>query len=539
MFGALLGGIGLFMLGMLLLTDGLQAVAGDRLRTALRRYTRTRLSSIVSGAVVTTLVQSSSATTLAVIGFVGAGLLTFTQAIGIVFGANLGTTTTAWIVSAIGLKVKVDVFAMPLVGVGALAKLFGTGRVASIGTAVAGFGLIFVGIDVLQGGMAGLTDKLDPASFASPGVLGYALLVGVGLVMTVVMQSSSAAVATTLAAVASGTVSLEQAAALVIGQNMGTTVTAAVGSIGGSSAARRTALAHVLFNGVTGLVALLMLPAFVWLVREATEDADAPTQLAAFHTAFNLLGVLMFAPFMGPFARFIERRIPEKSEALTRRLAVGKTLQPSVLLEAARATLKDITLEAVAVVELLRAAPKRELTERLDAISAALVAVRESVAPLRSDPASPNEHRQHVSVLHAVDHLHRLVEAFAETGNARQARERGDVAPLLEILSSSIEHMKEWLATPNGAAPDFESPSREIAELRRGARAGLLTRTAKGELTPAAAESVLEAMRWVDRLGYHLWRTLYHLEAMEHEVAEPLPPAPESQGRRGEEPHEL
>ena len=248
MVGTLLGGIGLFLLGMLMLTDGLQALAGDRLRSALRRYTRTRPSAILTGAAVTAVVQSSSATTLAVIGFVGAGLLSFRQALGVVFGANLGTTTTAWLVAGVGLKVSVSAFALPLVGVGSLGKLFGSGRIVPVGTAVAGFGLVFVGIDVLQSGMQGLTSRFDPARFTDLGVLGYALLVAVGALMTVVMQSSSAAVTTTLAAIAAGSINLEHAAALVIGQNVGTTVTASVAAIGGSAAARRTAVAHVAFN---------------------------------------------------------------------------------------------------------------------------------------------------------------------------------------------------------------------------------------------------------------------------------------------------
>lgn len=540
MLGTLLGGVGLFLLGMLLLTEGLQALAGDGLRSALRRYTRTRWSAIGTGAAVTALVQSSSATTLAVIGFVGAGLLTFRQSLGIVFGANLGTTTTAWIVAGIGLKVQMNVFALPMVGLGALGRLFGRGKLVPIGTALAGFGLVFVGIDVLQLGMQGLTTRFDPARYANVGVLGYALLVLVGIVMTVIMQSSSAAVATTLAAIAAGSITLDHAAALVIGQNVGTTVTAVVGSLGGSAAAKRTALAHVAFNLLTAVVALLLLPLFVWLVRSATEELDAALQLAAFHTAFNLLGLLIFAPLGEPLARFIERRVPERGEALTRHLAVGQTSQPAVLLEAARLTLRDITLEAAAAArELVSAGATRDVTARTEAVGMALGAVRERLTSIQSDPVAAHERRQHVAVLHAVDHLHRLVEAFAETRNARRALESEECADATERLRRCLDDLTAWLASPGAPEPELEAASREIAQLRRDARPSLLTRTAEGALSPAAAESLLEALRWVDRLAYHFWRTSHHLDVMDHEVPAAPPPAPESRGRRAEESHDM
>ena len=540
MVGTLLGGIGLFLLGMLMLTDGLQALAGDRLRSALRRYTRTRPSAILTGAAVTAVVQSSSATTLAVIGFVGAGLLSFRQALGVVFGANLGTTTTAWLVAGVGLKVSVSAFALPLGGVGSLGKLFGSGRIVPVGTAVAGFGLVFVGIDVLQSGMQGLTSRFDPARFTDLGVLGYALLVAVGALMTVVMQSSSAAVTTTLAAIAAGSINLEHAAALVIGQNVGVAVTASVAAIGGSAAARRTAVAHVAFNVVTAIVALVALPGFVWLIRSAMPRLDPALQIAAFHTAFNLLGVLIFVPLTEPLARFIERRIPERGELLTRHLAVGKTLQPSVLLEAARLTLRDVTIEAVSVASgLLSVAVTREASARSHAIAAALGAVRDRTALIRSEGVASHERRQHVAALHAVDHLHRLLEAFAEASNARLALERMECAEARDQVRVFLELLGDGLRSQRSVAPGLEGASLRVAALRREARGELLSRTADGEIEPAAAENLLEAFRWLDRIAYHFWRTAHHLDVMDHDMPSVEPPAPESRGRRADESHDM
>lgn len=162
MLALLLGGIGLFLLGMTLLTDGLKVLAGDALRRVLARFTGGPTRAMLSGAALTALIQSSSATTLATIGFVSAGLLTFQQAVGLVFGANLGTTSTAWLVSLLGLKLSVSAVALPLVGVGALARLLARDRWAAAGTALSGFGLVFVGIDTLQAGMADLAAQIDP-----------------------------------------------------------------------------------------------------------------------------------------------------------------------------------------------------------------------------------------------------------------------------------------------------------------------------------------------------------------------------------------
>jgi len=237
MLSTILGGIGLFLLGMILLTDGLKALAGDSLRRVLARFAGGRLSSLAAGAGVTALVQSSSATTLTTIGFVSAGLLTFEQALGVILGANLGTTSTGWLVSILGLKFSISKVALPLVGIGALTRLLSRERLANLGLALAGFGLIFVGIDTLQLGMEGLSARIDPGSFPDASLQGRLLLVLIGVFMTVVLQSSSAAVATTLMALHAGTIDLTQAAALVVGQNVGTTVTAALGSIGATVAA--------------------------------------------------------------------------------------------------------------------------------------------------------------------------------------------------------------------------------------------------------------------------------------------------------------
>jgi len=258
-----IGGVAIFLLGMILMTDGLKAIAGSALNRALRKLTRNPFIGFLFGATTTAMVQSSSVVTLALIGFVGAGLLPFPNALGVIFGSNVGTTSTAWIVSQIGFKVNLGVLAFPLVAVGTLLKLFGTEKGENFGSVLSGFGLIFIGISIMQDGMSQLASQFNLQSF--PG--GNLLLLLIGIGMTVIMQSSSAAMATTLAALYGSAISLEQAAVLAIGQNIGTTATALMASLGSTLSAYRTALAHILFNVITAIVALLLLPLFTSIMQ--------------------------------------------------------------------------------------------------------------------------------------------------------------------------------------------------------------------------------------------------------------------------------
>ena len=242
------GGLGLFLLGMIVLTDGLRALTGESLPRALARFTRSPLSGATTGAIATAILQSSSATTVAAVGFVGAGVLTFAQGLGLIFGANLGTTVTGWMVALLGFKLKVGVLVLPLIPLGAILRLFGKGRLSSAGYALAGFGLVFVGISMLQTGMGSLGSLITPESFPGDTWTGRLGLIAIGAVMTIVTQSSSAGVATALAALSAGAIAFPQAAALVIGMDVGTTATAALATIGGSVSARRTGLAHVVYN---------------------------------------------------------------------------------------------------------------------------------------------------------------------------------------------------------------------------------------------------------------------------------------------------
>ena len=310
-----LGGIGLFLLGMWLITEGLRLAAGASLEQLLARWTSSRGRGLLSGTLLTALVQSSSVVTVAVIGFVNAGLTTFQRAVWVIFGSNLGTTMTAWLVALIGFKFQIDAFALPIIGLGALLRLFApSDRYRSLGMALAGFGILFLGIETLSGGFSSLSEKvsLDDERY------GLIAMVVIGFVLTTLMMSSSAAVAVVLTAVAGGLVGFTDAAAVVIGTNVGTTTKALLATIGATSNAKRLAVAHVLFNLLTGAVALIvispMLVLVLWLGELTGHDHDAPTMLALFHTLFNVLGVLLMWPLEPIMTRLLMKCFVEREE---------------------------------------------------------------------------------------------------------------------------------------------------------------------------------------------------------------------------------
>jgi phosphate:Na+ symporter len=318
-----LGGLGLFLLGMTLMTDGLKLAGGKALQHILGTWTRTRVRALASGMSVTALVQSSSAVTVATIGFANAGLLTLGQAVWVIFGANVGTTMTGWLVALLGFDIRIEAFSLPAIGLGALTYLFARGaRAKHLGLALAGFGLLFLGIDVLKNAFANLSVSVDLGALARPGIAGLVLMVGLGALLTVLMQSSSASMAMALTAAMSGAVPLEAAAAAVIGANLGTTVKAMLVVIGATANAKRVAAAHVFFNALTAVVALMILPwflGFIAWVWGSTGEAPAPAMLLAlFHTGFNLLGVALMIPIAPTMIRWLQGRFASAEEDAAR-----------------------------------------------------------------------------------------------------------------------------------------------------------------------------------------------------------------------------
>ncbi len=533
MFMALAGGLGLFLLGMILMTDGLKALAGRALRQILTRFVSGSVSGVGWGALVTALVQSSTATTVATVGFVSAGLLTFTQAVGVIFGANLGTTSTGWIVSQLGFKVSLGKFAPPILLVGVLMYLLGKTRTKHIGQALAGFGLLFIGIDMLQLGMSDMATRFDPAQFpgfSNGGMLSRLILVGFGFAMTLIMQSSSASMATTLAAVFAGAIGYEQAAALIIGHNIGTTPTAIAASIGAPVAAKRTAMAHVLFNLLIGGVAFVFLPLILsgidWAAHMFGGD-DAPTRLALFHTTVKTLGVLLLLPVVRPFSRAIERILPDRAPKPTRFLAPAVAQVGPVALEAARRSLALILSETGVILHRVLAsgnlAPRAE--ELLDEADRGVDETRRFIHTLARAAQNEEEATRHAALMHASDHLSRLIENMHEVPQSHTQLSVFADAVLLELTprliecSDNLSQRAASIATEGKPCPSFsaevqalEQLSAAIAERRKSERRAALKLAASGRLDPDVAVARIEALLWLDGVAYHLWRAGHYLD---------------------------
>ena len=339
--GGVAGGLGIFLLAVSLITDGLKLAAGDALSEMLGRWTKTPGRGIASGIAITGIVQSSSAVTVATIGFVNAGILTMVQALGVVYGANVGTTMTGWLVAAVGFKFKIELFALPIIGLGMLLRLTGAKkRRGAIGMALVGFGLFFIGIDVLKNAFESIAASTQLDQLFSDNLVGLVLYIGFGFLMTLLTQSSSAAIAIILTAATGGVVTLSAAAAMVIGANVGTTSTAALAVIGATPNAKRVAAAHIIFNLATGIVALLLLPIMLWLVHATGKmlglEGVPAVSLALFHTVFNILGVLLMWPLTTRLATFLAARFrtAEEIEGNPRYLDKTVLVSPALALNA-------------------------------------------------------------------------------------------------------------------------------------------------------------------------------------------------------------
>lgn len=322
---SLLGSLGLFLYGMKIMSEGLEKFAGDRLRNILAAMTKNRVMGVLTGISVTALIQSSSATTVMVISFVNAGLMTLTQAIGVIMGANVGTTVTAWIISAIGFKVNIAAFALPLLAIGIPLVFSGNSQRKSIGEFVFGFSFLFMGLSFLQESaenlQVGNAVALMLAKVADGGFFTIILFVIVGALVTMLVQASAATMAITLMLFDMNIpgFGLEQAAALAMGQNIGTTITAFIASLTGNTQARRAALAHMFFN-VFGVIIVLFIfypfcDAITWFVSNVlgTPDNDM-FKLSAFHTAFNVFNTLILIWFVKQIEQFVCKVLPQKEE---------------------------------------------------------------------------------------------------------------------------------------------------------------------------------------------------------------------------------
>ncbi len=309
-------GLAIFLFGIMSLEDGFRHFSGGLLERTLRHSTNRLWKALNFGIITTTLMQSSSLVSVLVISFLSAGLIQLAAGIGIIFGANLGTTASVWLVAGFGLKVNLAAYAMPMLAFGIVMILQKSPTWKGIGWVLAGVGFLFLGIHYMKEGFDTYSESLDLSAYAIPGFSGMLLYILLGIVATVVMQSSSAMLALTVTALAAQQITYENALALSIGANMGTTVTAILASLGANIAGKRLAVAHLIFNFITGLIAIAFIQQFLvaveWISNSIGIGSDNYTlRIAVFHSLFNLLGILVMLPFVDSLVRLLVRLLPE------------------------------------------------------------------------------------------------------------------------------------------------------------------------------------------------------------------------------------
>ncbi len=318
----IIGSIGVFLFGMKIMSDGLQRSAGQKLQSVLNFMTQNRFMGVLTGIFITSIIQSSSATTVMVVSFVNAGLLSLTQAISTIMGANIGTTVTTWIVSYFGFKVKISVLALPIVGIGLPFMFSKRKKYRDFGDFIIGFGILFIGLGMLRDSIPDITQYPQTQAFlatlSSNGIWSYFLYVIAGTILTMIIQSSSAMMTVTVAMAFKGWIDLPSAMALCLGENIGTTITAYIASFGTNVSARRAARAHTLFN-VAGVIWMSFV--FVYFKNLLTwitpwdfyNRANFPLDLALFHTLFNITNTILLIGFVPQFARIVERLVKPTS----------------------------------------------------------------------------------------------------------------------------------------------------------------------------------------------------------------------------------
>ena len=514
-FGMLAGGLGLFLLAVRMISDGVKLAAGGTLRNVLGHWTYTHTRGILTGLVITAVVQSSSAVTVATIGFVNAGLLSLYQALGVVYGANIGTTMTGWLVALIGFKINIEVFALPLIGLGMLIRLTrGTTRLGSVGEAIAGFGLFFIGIDVLREAFTGLAGAIELQKLSIDGIAGILLYLFAGFLVTLFTQSSSAAIAIILTATTGGVLTIEAAAAMVIGANIGTTSTAAFAVLGATPNAKRVAMAHIIFNLMTGVVALILLPVMFWLIKMTGEmlnlgNSPAVT-LALFHTTFNVLGVLLILPLSNSLSRFLEKKFRTTEEMEGRPKYLDKTVAATPAL-----ALNAITLELARIGQIARrmakgalsteSGPGKQLYGEHAAVNALEQAMADFIAQLEKTALTQDIVEQLPEVLHALQH-YTTVSNLA----MNYAKEQVDISlPRNTTITTNLEQYKadavSLLSAVNAQLTDFsvEETEKRLEELHgvyRRLRDILLEEGARQHVIIHTMDAILTQINRIDRM---------------------------------------
>jgi len=466
-------GVAIFLFGMLMLEDGFKLFGGGALERVLEKATGSTPRAIIFGIISTTLLQSSSLVSVITISFLSAGLISLIGGVGIIFGANIGTTTGAWLVAGLGLKVNIAAYAMPMIALSIILVFQKSKALRGIGYALAGLGFLFLGIHYMKEGFDAFKDQIDLTRFALSGLLGLFVYSLIGTAATVVMQSSHATMVLILTALAAGQISYENALALAIGANIGTTITAIIGSLGANFQGKRLALAHLIFNVLTAMVALVLISplrdAVDWIsANVGIAPGDYAMKLAVFHTIFNVLGVMLMLPLLGRLITFLEHRILEPLPDVSRPLYLNEAVDefPQTLEIALRKEVLHLYENAAELILHGLNLHRDQIFETDDIASL----VRRSRTPIELDIDEGYEHR--VKTLYSA-----IVEFTTRAGGKRLAPEISDrVYALRDVASDivqavkSVKHLRKniqrYTTRPQGAVTELYDGLRiEIARI--------------------------------------------------------------------------
>ncbi len=437
---AAFAGLGMFLFGMMQLESGIKTAAGARFKTLLRKTTDTIGKSVITGAIATATLQSSSLVSLMVLAFVGAGIMALSSGIGVMFGANIGSTGVSWIVALVGFQFDVNAFATPLIGIGALGLMLMSGSRKAQATfqLMFGFGLLFFGLDMMKDSMESVADHVDMAAFGGYGFLAY---LAIGALLTAAIQSSAGSIAIFLSALAAGVITFDTAAVLVIGANVGTTITIMMGSIGGSADKKRVALAHLIFNIATGIVALILLKPMTWVVLDLLKMQDnLVLGLAIFHTLFNVMGVLIFSGFIMGLSAWLMRRFTREERRVTKYLHAVKPQMAEASVEALKNETRHLIREVMRFTLVLLNVPPKDLFG-LKRKTTAIVYSNPGVLDINVQEAYERIKRLESSILaYATEIGERSPEDEAQLNNALAAtREATYTAKVIKDIKHNLD----------------------------------------------------------------------------------------------------
>ncbi len=537
----LLGGLALFLFGMKLMGDGLQQVAGPRMRSALSVMTSNRFVGVITGCAVTCMIQSSSATTVMLVGFVHAGLVSLTQAIGVIMGANIGTTFTGWLVAILGFKVNITALALPAITLGVIPLLSGSRRYSDWAQVLLGFGILFLGLWFMKESVAGLEQSEAVTTWVSrytgDTLVGVLWAIFWGCAVTVLVQSSSAVLAVTMALAAQGIIGFETACALALGQNIGTTVTANIAALTATTTAKQAARAHLLFNVIGAGLALIafrpMLHAADWIVpgqvlgNGNANSFDIAAALAFFHTIFNVANTVILVPFVTQIAWAATRLTgkPKEHEAVgLLYLHPGVMSSTAMALHAARNELGRMLEEVRSMfsrVMSMLASPDEKMGDVADAIlgSEQTVdylerAITEYCVSIGKMEISFNQSRELAGILGAVGDVERMGDHCESLLNLLRRRYDKEVdwsekaTKELSEIGSKVNHFLELLRI-NLITPleDLMPRARETEELvnqtRSRLRSDYVTRLRDGTCSMDHGLIVIDMLTSFEKIGDH------------------------------------